>query len=805
MRKTSKRWLAMMALLCLSLTTEAQIESRLTYRRYTIQDGLPQMQTERVWQDSRGYIYIGTLSGFVRFDGRTFTPFLKGRRENIVGFTETGGQVRALSFARQWIVDCDEVTPQLFDPQKRWFLNNFNAGSLTGDYVLMENEQEENRRLCRMTQEGFKPVLKGALLDEMTPDRKLFIDSACVYVPTERGLFRVSGSHAVMVSAKKDIYTLLRTDSALLAFAADGIYCFEERGVRSEERLLLKADWSEATFGLTVRMTKSGSLVIADEHTVYVYDGHSLSKVIDGINLIKDLLVDRWDRLWVATYQGLYCLFNRNFTNHRLTDQNDIARAVAADGQGHMVIGTLNGKVLFRGEGKEESGKIICEDQEQFYAPNAARIGSNVYMVGHGDVACIANQSDGQEKASISWLGLPKDRYQFVAAVNDRLIVGSRKGVMAYHPATGSVDTLSMEILHPWCAAADAKGCLWIGSSPGLYSISPDGSVAKTNYRQKLIITTMTADTLGHILFASADSLFMIHDGQVAAMSQQIPALSGHEIRSLHVSPQGFLVIAVLDGLFVCRIDHDCHLSDVRFYDHRNGFTALEPQMATMAETPDGTIWLAGIEEMTSFHPKDLYAYSEEDTYIAAPLKWWQHWWVWVIGLLLLSLALWIVARCYEHHRSRKEMIRLQQEKLQREKQIRQIRQKAKEAEPNELAHDIVKMTEGSHAMKIALQTINGTVIVEVTDIAYFKADGNYTQMITFHGSEMIIKGIGSLMEKTLDQKTFIRADRSTVVNIHNIARLIPRERRCIFHSPSGQEVETTLLAPAFKRLETFL
>ena len=114
-------------------------------------------------------------------------------------------------------------------------------------------------------------------------------------------------------------------------------------------------------------------------------------------------------------------------------------------------------------------------------------------------------------------------------------------------------------------------------------------------------------------------------------------------------------------------------------------------------------------------------------------------------------------------------------------------------------------MTEGSHAMKIALQTINGTVIVEVTDIAYFKADGNYTQMITFHGSEMIIKGIGSLMEKTLDQKTFIRADRSTVVNIHNIARLIPRERRCIFHSPSGQEVETTLLAPAFKRLEAFL
>ena len=73
------------------------VESQLGYRRYTTNDGLPQMQAETIWQDSLGYIYIGTLSGFVRFDGQQFTPYLKGRRENIVGFTETDEQVRALA------------------------------------------------------------------------------------------------------------------------------------------------------------------------------------------------------------------------------------------------------------------------------------------------------------------------------------------------------------------------------------------------------------------------------------------------------------------------------------------------------------------------------------------------------------------------------------------------------------------------------------------------------------------------------------------------------------------------------------
>ena len=792
MKKTTRRWLTMLTMLSISLTTQAQMESQLTYRRYTTQDGLPQMQTERVWQDSRGYIYIGTLSGFVRYDGRTFTPFLKGRRENIVGFEEVDGLTRALSFARQWIVDDDEVKPQLFDPQKRWFLNNLNAGSLPEGYVLMEDEMEENRRLCRMTETGLSPLLKGHLLDEMTPDRKLFIDSTAIYVPTGKGLFRVEGSRAVMISAKKDIYTLLRTDSTLLAFASDGIYRLEIRSERCEVRQLVQADWSSAFFGLTVRTMKSGALVIADEHTVYIYDGQTMNKAITDINLIKDLLIDRWDRLWVATYQGLYCLFNRNFTNHRLTDKEDIARAIGIDGKGSLVIGTLNGKVLV-------DGQIVEDDKQQYYNPSSTILNGRVYMVGNGDIR------EASEDKTLRWLGLPKNRYQFVAADKERLIVGSRKGILSYDLEKDIMDTLSTEILHPWCAATDAEGCLWVGSSPGLYSLSRDGIATKTDYPQKLIITTMTGDEQGNIFFASADSLFMIRNGQVVPISSQIPDLAGHEIRSLHVSPKGFLVIAVIDGLFLSRLDEECRLSDVRFFDHRNGFTALEPLMATMAETSDGTIWMAGLEEMTSFRPADLYTYSEEDTYIAPPLKWWQRWWVWMIVFVMVAIGLWIAARWYEHRRNRKEMMRLQQEKLQREKQINHIRQKAIEAEPNELARDIVKMTENTNTSKMTLHTINGTVIVEPTDVAYFKADGNYTQMVTFHGTEMIIKGIGSLMDKTLDQKTFVRADRSTVVNIHNITQLIPRERRCIFRSSDGQELETTLLTPAFKRLEALL
>jgi ligand-binding sensor domain-containing protein len=821
---TFKRTIFLWLMLCLYLGAQAQMESHLTYRRYVTQDGLPQMQTERLWQDSKGYIYIGTLSGFVRFDGHAFAHLLKGRL-NIVGFAEVEDEVRALGFFRQWRVDYDGVEAMPLDPQGHWLLNNLNAGSLPNGYVLLEDSLEEHRRLCLMTKQGFKPLIEHRLLDEMMPDRKLYYDTekSEAIVPTESGLWRIKAGKATKLSEKSDVFTLMRTDSTLLAFASDGIYVVEGNGLR----LIQAANWSAASYGLCVRKLRSGSMVIADEHTVYIWDGTCIKEIMSGINLIRDMLVDRWDRLWVATYQGVYQFFNRCFSNHWLTDENDIVRAVAIDDAGQLVVGTLNGKLMV-------GDSVISDDAEQFFAPNAAKLGGKVYVAGNSDVVCIATEKDpsnsperGEREAmsSYKWLGLPHDRYQFVASAWGQLIVGSRTCITAWQPETGVLDTLTTEILHPWCATEGADGLLWIGSSSGLFSINQKHEVNKLEYpSQKLIITALVADHRGSIFFASADSLFMVKNGQVETLNQQIPELCGHEVRSLHVSPRGYLVVAVVDGLFVCHIDKDYQLSDIHFFDHLNGFTMTEPLKAMMAESSDGTVWLPGVEQMTSFNPEELLAHNEEDTYIAPPLRWWQHWWVWLSGILLLALLVWAVTRWYEKRRNHLRMVRLQREKLWREEQIEAIRKKALEVRDSQnnslestqaespqtespqtaLAEDIVKMTEKSYEERITLRTASGTIVVDVKDIAYFKGDGNYSQIVTFHDTDTVLIGLGALA-KMLSPEIFVRADRSTLVNLHHIYSLLPKQRLCIFRSPTGQEVKTTLLAPAFKRLQELL
>ncbi len=791
--KSFRRTIIVGLALLFGLALHAQVESQLTCRRYTTQDGLPQMQAERLWQDSRGYIYIGTLSGFVRFDGLEFTPFLKGRRLNIVGFAEVENEVRALGFFRQWRVDYDDVEPMPLDAEGHWLLNNLNAGSLPVGYLLMEDSLERHRRLCQMTKRGMTPLLTDSLLDEMTPDRKLYVDSVDgdIIVPVERGVFRsrADGLPAEKLTDRGDVFTLLRTDSALLAFTPDGIYAVGEDSLRR----VAEADWRASGYGLTVRELGDGRLIVADEHSVYLCEGPSVKMLAGGFNLIRDVLIDRWGRLWVATYQGVYCYFNRCFTNHWLSDEGDIVRAVAVDADGRLVTGSLNGKVMV-------GGQLIDDHPEQFYAPSAVRIGDSVYLAGRGDVACLG--PDG----GLRWLGLPLDRYQFVGEAWGCLIVGSRNSIMAYDTATATLDTLTMEILHPWCSACDGDGRLWIGSSSGLFAIDEAHRVEKKAYKdQKLIVSTMDADQRGNVFFASADSVFVVRKGRVEALNPLMERLNGHEVRSIHVSPRGFLVVAVVDGLFVCRYDEDCRPRDLQFFNHLNGFTMTEPLKTVMAETADGTVWLPGVEQMTSFRPAELLAMSEADTFISPPQRWWQHWWVWLLGVMLLSLAVGTAARWWERRLGRRRMIRLEREKLQREEQIEAIRQKAiEEVKASELAQDIVKMTEKTFGERLTLRTASGTIVVDVKDVAFFKGDGNYSLMVTFHDRTTVLVSLGAL-EKMLSPEVFVRADRSTLLNIHHVSSLLPKQRRCIFRSPAGQEAETTLLAPAFRRLQELL
>lgn len=648
------------------MADEPALLSDYTFRRFTTHDGLSQMQTERIWQDSKGYIYIGTLSGFVRFDGQSLQPFLKGKRFNIVGFAETPKGVTAFGFRRKWQISGDRV---IMNALTDWggMYNNFNTPDLPNGMLMIEDSEERNRQLCRFIDNGFESIFKHPILDKMTPDRKLYVDDGDIYIPTEEGLYLHSKNHLTKLSGKHDVFTLIRNQSKLYALAADGVYSIEDNKLAN----VANFEFSAPDYGLSVCKDKNGRLFIADSHSLYVFDGKEVSFLSGGFNMIKHLFCDIWGRLWMATYQGAYLFYNINFETHRLADTNDIVRAVCLDKEGRLVMGTLNGKVIV-------NDSILSDIEGNFYSPNAALVAGKVYMPGNGDIICI----DGWQT---EWMGLPPDKYVFVAPHGEKMLIGTRQAILDYDPSDGHIDTLTTEIFRPWCAAIDAKNQVWVGTTHGLFMIdnamdplTNQHKIIRKDYKDHLLtVSTMTATPKGDIFAASCDSVFLVSKGEIECLCERIPQIKDHEIRSLHFSPKGFLVIAAVDGLLIVELDEDYNVGHTRWFDHTNGFTSLESLNALMCEEPDGKIWLPGIEEVTSFVPATLMARGEDDTVIEPPTPWWQKWWALTFFSLALLLMGWWILHVYEKRRVRRTLFKLQREKRQNELLIQAIRLKS--------------------------------------------------------------------------------------------------------------------------------
>ena len=122
----------------------------------------------------------------------------------------------------------------------------------------------------------------------------------------------------------------------------------------------------------------------------------------------------------------------------------------------------------------------------------------------------------------------------------------------------------------------------------------------------------------------------------------------------------------------------------------------------------------------------------------------------------------------------------------------------------NELMLAIVKATQAVQANKgegikekivdgrLTFRTANGKIFMEEGDIAYIEADGNYAQITSFRGRDMVMENLSTL-ERRLDGSRYVRVDRSTIVNVKSIYKLNQKRRTCTLVSADGKTVELTL------------
>ena len=571
------------------------VTSEYARRHYTTQDGLPQMLTEYIWQDTKGYIWIGTLSGFVRYDGFEFIPYLKGRQENILSFCPgTDGSLWALGFRRRHVVDKEGTMRTLPLNGRGLLLNNLNAYSLPPGFVLLEDEQERGREICRLTTEGAETVLKSPVLDSMDLCHRVYLDSVSqiFYIPTARHVYRIKADGTTLTPIQvTESYSLLRDGARLYLFAADGIYEIN----RDRARLVAACRFLAPDYGVAACADRKGNIFIHDAHNLYRLskDG-SVRHIVDGINLIRQMCIDREGNLWLATYQGVYNFFQLNFVNHRLSDHNDILRAIDEDAQGRLLAGTLNGRLMLGENAAGLRSISYPREADNYFLPRTARIGHTTYLLGMGDVlAC-----DGDRRR---WLGLPRLNYQFLGSYADSLLIATRQALYITD-ARGCILQTHEGLRGVFCACFDGDGNLYVGTAYGVVRLRDEKRREIALPDSSISCTAMTVTPYGEVLFASGENLYTVrNDSAVLVQSYNNP------IRSIRQTSDNFLIVAVTDGLYIT----DNRLLQTMFFNQYNGFTGIEPLAAHIAETDDGTVWIPCVDQTVSFHPHELvYQYT---------------------------------------------------------------------------------------------------------------------------------------------------------------------------------------------------
>ena len=575
--------------------TPTSVISEYAYRRYTTLDGLPQMLTECIYQDRKGYIWIGTLSGFVRYDGFEFKPFLKGKQENILSFYESPeGEITALGFRRKHLVNKEDTLSSVPFKYKGLLLNNYNSSSLPTGFLILENEEETNREICCITNDSIQPLLKNSLLDLMDNTRKVYLsqDKKIYYIPTEERVYCLKADGTPLPEINlPEVYSLLESNGHLYLFAADGIYEYANNKIK----IKLAYHFLAPDYGVSACTDPKGNIFIHDAHNIYrLSQNGEIEHLVDGINLIKQMYIDRESNLWIATYQGVYNFFQMNFKNHILTDKNDILRAIEEDGHENIFAGTLNGQLLQGKKGENMNPLPYPRNKDNYFLPRASRIGDTTFFLGKGDVlACTSHTR--------RWLGLPFLNYQYLTAHKDSLLIATRQELFITD-AKGHIRHKYDGLKGIFCVQSDNQGNIYVGTIYGLVCL-------QGNYQKEIVLpeenrvcTSIIAKPDGDILFSAGENLYTLRNDSAILLQKY-----GSLIRSIRQTQNNYLVVATINGLHIT----DTHSMQTMFFNQYNGFTGIEPLAAHIAETEDGTIWIPCVNQTVSFNPQELiYQYN---------------------------------------------------------------------------------------------------------------------------------------------------------------------------------------------------
>lgn len=342
---------------------------RYSFIEYSLKEGLPQSQVRSLYQDKRGFIWVGTLGGVARFDGRKFESFdrtdglLNNQISSILELRD--GSVILGSSGSISVIRANEVTSYAFE-------GDFRESAVNALY-------EDADRVWIGTENGV-----------------CFFEKGKVHYPVDKGEPFSSNIKAFVKTGEKEFYIV--TKEKIFLYRHQGIEFYYQPSDHSVNFFDVEQDADGslllATKGLgLVKLTRQKTIeeisndIGLKEITItgitkdrknrywcssrfgfYLYDGTTVIRFDERNGLktpdVRDVLCDREGNVWLGTYgSGLQKFTGRAFYAYTIDEglSSDAIMSITQDNRGDLWFSTFDKGVCYLGGGRIQP--VVFDDE----------------------------------------------------------------------------------------------------------------------------------------------------------------------------------------------------------------------------------------------------------------------------------------------------------------------------------------------------------------------------------------------------------------------------------------------------------
>jgi two-component sensor histidine kinase/ligand-binding sensor domain-containing protein len=598
----------------------------ISYKLYTLHDGLPQSQILCMFQDSRGYIWTGTHYGAAYFNGVKFQSITPkdGVPYPSVRQIQEDEKGNIWFYTGKWFCKYDgkKLTYDTANIRlsESWFFldKSFVAwGVNIRDHLLYKSKDFKNWECVSSIDKNLENKQWKTLRYDKAKDVLVLEDLASQrFIYTKDKLIPIKGVGFQHIGVSNN-------DLKFGTFA-DSIFLLEKGGVK-----FLKKTNNVGVADVIQRPNGKMYFIAPQGKGLYTFNERNIIDFTPlNISSTVMLFEDKDKNVWIGTEEGLMRIYTEGFSHFDKKQLNSVWSMVD-DTDGSMWFGSIfsPNAIQHYKNGRLDSVKVDYNIMPTKYnAPN--RFGE-FYLGGGRDkkgnlyfpMSWGIMKYDGKKFSAFDKpsTGEPLSMFFHLDEQKKRIVSAAAEGVNIIDLETGATKYYgAAKGLHRTAyvlgVGKDGSGNYWVGTNNGLAKLDLSKDSFTQNYVHNVkgfpyySVAAVLGDSKGNI-WAGCSRGLLRYDTKLDSFFLVADKIIGTAVNALAMYKDRYLVIGGMDGIYF--LDLKAFYTEggkevVRCFNQHNGYLGIEPNQNGLYVDAKDNIWIAASDIVSKLTPSEL-------------------------------------------------------------------------------------------------------------------------------------------------------------------------------------------------------